>query len=124
MVEPISIEKDEDINTDKPTHDIHPLFPAYFHPPLALPKIPKLEVLERPDSVQSYHQEKDMSSPAAEEMLIPPPLLPSPFRGLGGTPPFLDEQALLDPRHIIQLLTRKVRIFLFFRSIMIINNPS
>ena len=114
MVEPITIEKDEETSIEKPTPDILPLFPSYFHPPLALPKIPKLEVTERPESGQSYHQEKDLASPAAEEMLIPPPLLPSPFRGLGGTPPFLDEQALLDPRHIIQLLTRKVGIFLDF----------
>ncbi len=117
LVEPITIDKDHDASNDKSTPDILALFPptpSYFHPPLALPKVPKQELVERPDSSQSFHHDKGMS-PAAEELLLPPPLLPSPFRGLGGTPPFLDEAGLLDPRHIIQLLTRKVCIHMVFQ---------
>ena len=122
LVEPITIEKDHEASNDKSTPDIMALFPptpSYFHPPLALPKVPKQEVVERPDSSQSFHHDKGMS-PAADELLLPPPLLPSPFRGLGGTPPFLDEAGLLDPRHIIQLLTRKVCIRLDSVSLLFI----
>ena len=130
--ESISLEKDGNDNsavgekrraTSPPMADGLSLFsprpPAYFHPPLALPKVPKQEITERPDSRQSstYH-EKAMSpgagsgigiggSSGGDELLLPPPLLPpSPFRGLAS--PFLEDQGLLDPRHIIQLLTRKV----------------
>ena len=103
------IDKEQDVVADKemttPDNNLPifpPTLPAYFHPPLALPKIPKQEMPDRPDSVQSNVQEKGMSP--SEEMMIP--MLASPFRGLGSA--LMEEQALLDPRHIIQMLTRKV----------------
>ena len=61
-------------------------YPSWFHPPLLLPAPMKQEREEVPDAVG-----------VGEE------------RGEGGSPADLaSPQALLDPRHIIHFLTRKV----------------
>ena len=92
--------------------------PSWFHPPLALPPPPKEEVMEGwPPSESSSREdteiEKDMNKDSLDPGVTPPLMSPlsspmggmvSPFSNMENLPP-----GVMDPRHILHLLTRKVR---------------
>ena len=82
--------------------------PPWFHPPLLLPAAPcKEELLERTETESVASSALlDPARGGGEGDGVTPPLLSPSFRGLGS--PLEPPQGLLDPRHIIHFLTRKV----------------
>ena len=83
--------------------------PPWFHPPMALPTVPHLpkeEVLDPWTPSEHSSKSGEGGAEGGVEPGVTPPLM-SPLPGLEGGPPHLP--ALPDPRHLLHLLTRKVR---------------
>ena len=100
--------------------------PSWFHPPMALPPPPKEEIIDHwpslPPSETSSKDDVELDSTNTNleinkdnlEPGVTPPLMSplaspmggmvSPFQGMENMPP-----GVMDPRHILHLLTRKVR---------------
>ena len=95
--------------------------PSWFHPPMALPPPPKEEIVEpwsslppsEASSKDDVELDKDLGKDNLEAGVTPPLMSPlaspmggmvSPFPGMENMPP-----GVMDPRHILHLLTRKVR---------------
>ena len=98
--------KDEGSREDPEKKDsFEPEFPPWFHPPLALPTVPKQEYLEGTET-ESLGSCGRSTQHYPGEGLHSPLLSPSFGAGLGS--PFEPGPGSLDPRQIIHFLTRKV----------------
>lgn len=120
-----SLRRDEGSREDPEKNEsVEPEFPSWFHPPLSLPTVPKLEYLEGTET-ESLGSSGLTTHRHPGDGLHSPLLSPSFGAGLGS--PFEPGAGSLDPRQIIHFLTRKVCVsvqtilmnFLNFETILI-----
>ena len=83
-----------------PVHPVPPV-PSWWHPPLALPALTKEEVVEQ--EAEEAGKEPGVTPPLMSPLASPMSGMVSPF------PPGLQPGGVMDPRHLLHLLARKVR---------------